>query len=643
MIVDFFSRQQQAKQATSRLLIYFVLAVLVIFIGVNVLLYLVALVTTYDTGEGTWFWHGWSKQALWGTLWLVAGGSALEWFLLRTGGKAVATMVGAQAVDFATTDASQRQFINVCEEMAIASGMTVPALYILEREQSINAFVAGYHPQDSVLIVTQGALNHLNRDELQAVMGHEFSHILNGDMRLNTYMLSLLAGMLAVGQVGAFLMRSPTTHGRLKKYTIFWPFGLGMYLVGYMGLLIGRLIKAAISRERENLADAASIQFTRNPDALAGALYKIGQQGSQLDNWHAEQISHMCFGDSLVFSQWFSSHPPLEQRINAIAPQFLLRMKYQPKAKQAHINVASSLSAANVMAFSSPLLVQDISNEADVIKSLDAKQDIIFNAPLVNKMRELDWADLQSAQYLHRSLSVEVSRALQSTTGAKAVLFALIAQEQQASLATLESFFGQQTAFIHWVAQLQHALACADRRLALPIVELALSRLAKLSDAEGQAFLVELRRLVWFNQQLSVFEFALLKLIEQQLQKPPIIFKQHTLHHLAQPCAHLIATLLQYSAHSVEQRPVVYQQLLQAHVAPIPPMPSPEQCHLKNLDKVLRQLSYLNLKAKQQVIDVAAATIQSDGVLHRAEYELLRVLAALLACPMPLLAGTIKH
>jgi len=643
MIVDFFSRQQQAKQATSRLLIYFVLAVLVIFIGVNVLLYLVAVVTTYDTGEGTWFWHGWSKQALWGTLWLVAGGSALEWFLLRTGGKAVAKMVGAQAVNFATTDSSQRQFINVCEEMAIASGVTVPALYILEREQSINAFVAGYYPQDSVLIVTQGALNHLNRDELQAVMGHEFSHILNGDMRLNTYMLSLLAGMLAVGQVGAFLMRSPTTHRRLKKYTIFWPFGLGMYLVGYMGLLIGRLIKAAISRERENLADAASIQFTRNPDALAGALYKIGQQGSQLNNWHAEQISHMCFGDSLVFSQWFSSHPPLEQRIKAIAPQFLLRMKYQPKAKQAHINVAASLSAANVMAFSSPLLVQDISDEADVIKSLDAKQDIIFNAPLVNKMRELDWADLQSAQYLYQSLSVDVSRALQTTTGAKAVLFALIAQEQQASLSTLESFFCQQTAFIHWVAQLQHALACADRRLALPIVELALPRLANLSDAEGQAFLVELRRLVWFNQHLSVFEFALLKLIEQQLQKPPIVFKHHPLTELAQPCAQLISTLLQYSAHPMQQWPAMYQQLLQTHFASVPPMPNPEQCHLKNLEKVFRQLSYLNLKGKNQIIDLAAATIQSDGVLHRAEYELLRVLAALLSCPMPLLTGTIKH
>ena len=644
MIVDFFSRQQQAKQATSRLLIYFVLAVLVIFIGVNALLYLVAVVTTYDTGEGTWFWHGWSKQALWGTLWLVAGGSALEWFLLRTGGKAVAKMVGAQAVDFATTDSSQRQFINVCEEMAIASGVTVPALYILEREQSINAFVAGYNPQNSVLIVTQGALAHLNRDELQAVMAHEFSHILNGDMRLNTYMLSLLAGMLAVGQVGAFLMRSPTgDHPKHKSITIFWPFGLGMYLVGYMGLLIGRLIKAAISRERENLADAASVQFTRNPDALAGALYKIGQQGSQLDNWHAEQISHMCFGDSLVFSQWFSSHPPLEQRIKTIAPQFLLRMKYQPKAKQAHISVASSLSSANVMSFSSPLLVQGISDEADVIKSLDAKQDIIFNAPLINKVRELDWADLQSAQYLYQSLSVDVSRALQSTTGAKAVLFALIAQEQQASLATLESFFGQQTSFIHWVAQLQHALACADRRLALPIVELALPRLANLSDAEGQAFLVELRRLVWFNQQLSVFEFALLKLIEQQLQKPPIVFKHHPLTELAQPCAQLISTLLQYSAHPIQQWPILYQQLLQTHFASVPPMPNPEQCHLKNLEKVFRQLSYLNLKGKNQIIDLAAATIQSDGVFHRAEYELLRVLAALLSCPMPLLTGTIKH
>lgn len=645
--MDFFSRQQQAKQATTRLLIYFVLAVLVIFIGVNLLLYLVAVVTGYDTGEGTWFWHGWSQQALLGTLWLVAGGSLLEWFLLRGGGKAIAKMLHAQRVDFATQDASVRQFINVCEEMAIASGVPVPSLYILAQESTINAFVAGYYSQDSVLVVTQGALEHLNRDELQAVIGHEYSHILNGDMRLNTNMVSLLAGILAVGQVGSFLMRSPTGgHPKHKSYTLFWPLGFGLWLVGYVGLVLGRLIKAAISRERENLADAASVQFTRNPDALAGALYKIGQYQSYLSSWHAEQMSHMCFGESVSFSQWFATHPPLKQRIQAISPTFLTRIKYQSTkltAATASSSTAKPQTSSPILAFSgAAYATPQVSTPSQITVTSD---NVAFNfdAPMTEIVGELQWADLQSAQYLYRSLSVEVSRALQSTTGAKAVLLALIAQEQQCGSAALATFFGSQTALTQWVLQLQHALGNADRRLALPIVELALPRLANLSDAEGQAFLVELRRLVWLDQQLSVFEFALLKLIEQQLQKPPTIFKHQTLVQLAQPCAQLISTLLQYSAHPVEQQPIIYQQLLEPYFVVVPPMPSSEQCQLKNLEKVFRQLGYLNLEGKKQVIDLAAATIQSDSLLHRAEYELLRVLAALLSCPMPLVTGTIKH
>ena len=642
--MDFFGRQQAAKQASSRLLGYFVFAVLIIFIGVNALLYLVAVVTTHETGQGTWLWHDWSQQALLGTLWLVAGGSLLEWFLLREGGAAVAKMLNAQAVDFASQDNAQRQFMNVCEEMAIASGVPVPSLYVLPQETTINAFVAGYNTQDSVLVVTQGALTHLTRDELQAVIGHEFSHILNGDMRLNTYMLSVLAGMLAVGQMGEFLMRSPTgDHPKHKSITPFWPLGCGLWLVGYIGLVLGRLIKAAISRERENLADAASVQFTRNPDALAGALYKIGQYDSYLNSWHAEQMSHMCFGESVSFSQWFATHPPLNIRIQTIAPTFLTRIKYQ-KTKTSTVTPASASipkpQNSSILAFSGEMTQAPQAVTPFQITPND-HIEFSFDAPMTTMVGELQWADLQSAQYLYRSLSIDISRALQSTLGAKAVLFALIAQEQGCS--DLTQFFASQHVLAQRVSQLQRALACSDNRLALPIVELAIPRLLALTPQERQFFIMELRRLAWLNQQLSVFEFALLNLIEQALNKPKIVFREQTLQQLALPCAQWVVTLLQYGAHQPSQYASIYQQLLSpVFLLQMPTMHAPQQATLLTLDKTLKLFNTLNLEGKKQLINLTATTIQSDGVLHRSEYELLRVLAALLNCPMPFIDGVIK-
>jgi hypothetical protein len=207
----------------------------------------------------------------------------------------------------------------------------------------------------------------------------------------------------------------------------------------------------------------------------------------------------------------------------------------------------------------------------------------------------------------------------------------------------VQQFFAKQSSVALWVIQLQQALACSDNRLALPIVELAIPRLQVLLAQESQQFLTELRRLAWLNQRLSVFEFSLLKLIEQALHKPKVIFKHQALQQFAPQSAQLVATLLQYSAHDVLQYQAYYQQLLTPLFGQhTPPMPSKDVCSLQALDKVLMQFNYLNIEAKKQLINLAADTIQSDGVLHRSEYELLRVLAALLNCPMPLMNGLIK-
>ncbi|PTQ89850.1 M48 family metalloprotease [Agitococcus lubricus] len=646
--MDFFSRQSAAKRASAHLVIYFIVAVAIIFLGVNAVLYIAAVLSTYDTGQGTVLWHAWSEQALLGALLLVVGGSAVEWFLLREGGQAIATLLGAKSLDFATASPLEQQFINVCEEMAIASGVPMPRLYVLPAQHTINAFVAGYSAQNSVLVLTQGALTQLSREELQAVVGHEYSHILNDDMRLNTYMVSLLAGLSAVGQMGEFLMCPPTTsHRQQRTYTPFWPLGWGLWLVGYVGLLLGRLIKAAISRERENLADASSVQFTRQPDALAGALYKIGQFGSYLHTWHAEQVSHMCFANSVKISQWLASHPPLEQRINTIAPSFLTRMKYQTRQTQT-MQEAACVPSSQSSTHSHHLSFAPTTSYSPLPQSVDQRtintQDKVvfhFDVPLSQAVGDLQWADLLSAQYLYRNLPIDISRALQTTTGAKMVLFALLAQEQQCSVSVLEDFFKQQIGMAFSVRRLQMQLTRSDHRLALPIVELAIPRLYQLPVQEQQQFLVELRSFAWLNQRLSVFEFALIKLIEQAIHPPKVIFRQQALSHFSPQCAQLVVVLLQHGAHPSTAYEQYYQQLLAPLFLDVPPMPT--QCTLQTLDKVFLQFCYLNAEAKKQLINLAAQTIQTDGVLHRSEYELVRVLAAVLGCPMPLLQGGIKN
>jgi Zn-dependent protease with chaperone function len=652
--MDFFSRQDQAKRTTARLVVYFTVAVALIFVAVDCLLYLTARLSGYDTGEGTLLVHGWTLQALLGTLILIGGGSLLEWLRLREGGTAIADIMGAKRLDFATRDPLERQFLNISEEMAIASGMPAPTLYVLEREAAINAFVAGYDQQHSVLVVTQGALEHLSRAELQGVIGHEFSHVLNGDMRINMRLLAILAGILALGQVGGFLMRSASNsnvHGRRNNREqnslalVVFVFGLGMWLIGYIGLFFGRLIKAAVAREREKLADAASVQFTRYPDGLAGALYKISTFGSRLDSLHAEEMSHMCIGESLHFNRLFATHPPIEERINAIAPSFLVRVKYReplaspppPASVSAQTDTSDSLIAFSPVEPPSARPATTANTDA-----IAAEVTPAVAPPFSQRVGALTMADLQSAQQLHRNLPVEVTRALQTSTGAKAVLFALLAHHQHTDAAAVSAFFASQQSFGQWVEQLKQQLLSLDQRFALPVVDLALPRLRLLEPEAGKAFIVELRRFVLLNQEVSALEFALLKLIEQQFQPGGPVFRTHGIDKLAQPVAQLVATLLEHGAHPPADRETVYRQLLAPVLTPVPALPPPEQRSLKELDRSLRQFRYLNPEGKKALLNLAATTIQSDGVLLLAEYELLRVIAALLACPLPLLPGTIE-
>src|SRR5688572_15653382 len=313
--MDFFQRQDNARRRTRWLIAYFMAA-----IGALACTFYLVSLPPYFHGnpekEGS-FWHPelfqWVVSV---TVVFIALGSLIKIAKLRKGGKAIALAMGGRALTEPATDPDERELQNIVEEMSIASGVPTPMVYVLDREPGINAFAAGFRPEDAVIGVTKGAMQFLTRDELQGVIAHEFSHILNGDMRLNLRLVGWLHGILWIALIGRGLLEAsrrciPSNAGEndLKKAGLglffFGSFiGVIIYGLGSAGVFFGHLIKSAVARQREFLADAAAVQFTRNPAGLANALKKIGGVGSQIRSGMAEEASHMFFGNGLRNS-WF--------------------------------------------------------------------------------------------------------------------------------------------------------------------------------------------------------------------------------------------------------------------------------------------------------------------------------------------------
>lgn len=333
--MDFFQHQELARRSSRRLVVLFALAVIAIVIAVNLaaaLLYMTFVLPTGAAWLGTSLPNGFFATNTIVVLGLIGGGTALELNRLRAGGEAVAKMIGAREVDTSTRDPLDRRLVNVVEEMAIASGVAMPRVFVMDNENTINAFAAGHSIDDAVVAVTRGTLTRLSRDELQGVIAHEFSHILNGDMKLNLRLIGVLYGLLIVALAGRFLLeiggRSRGGGGRNagSAVAVMFAAGLALWILGYVGVFFGRLIKAAVSRQREFLADASAVQFTRNPDGIGGALRKIaglsqqGGLGTRINHPQAESLSHLFLGAARpsFVRGIFATHPPIEERVQRI-------------------------------------------------------------------------------------------------------------------------------------------------------------------------------------------------------------------------------------------------------------------------------------------------------------------------------------
>jgi Zn-dependent protease with chaperone function len=347
-MVNFFEHQQQAKRNTGLLVVLF-------FLAFTLIIGFVAVVTAAVFG-GIAVQQNGDYQFSWQPIaWvvLIVGGGILtamlvKWLSLKPGGHVVAESLGGVRIEPNSTDPLERRILNVVEEMAIAANMPVPAVYLLPNEANINAFAAGYESKDAVIGLTRGAVETFSREQLQAVVAHEFSHILNGDMRLNIRLIAALAGILLIAHVGRMFLHSArfSTSRRRGNGNALPLIGLALFIIGYIGVFFGNIIKAAVSRQREYLADAAAVQFTRNPEALSGALQQIGarEYGSKIGHANADETAHLFFGQAL--SSWFTlmaTHPPLDKRIKRIQPNWNGRY---PKPKKAMVQSVAEQQAS---------------------------------------------------------------------------------------------------------------------------------------------------------------------------------------------------------------------------------------------------------------------------------------------------------
>ncbi len=646
--MDFFEHQERARRKTGLLVVYFVVAVALIIVAVYLA---VVAVLFYGEGGGTLWVPELFVVISAGTLAIVAIGSLVKIVELSGGGAVVARALGGRPVAPNTRDLRERVLLNVVEEMAIASGTPVPPVFLMDGERAINAFAAGTTPQNAVIGVTRGTVDTLSRDELQGVIAHEFSHILNGDMRLNIRLIGLLSGILVIAMIGYVLMRTANWSSGLARSSDdrkggnpLPVLGFCLYVIGYIGVFFGHLIKSAVSRQREFLADASAVQFTRLPDGIAGALKKIGglSAGSRLRAPQAEEASHMLFGNGLrnPFLGLLATHPPLEERIRRIDPQFDGRF---PKTQAVEYTAADIVDTKSLAARRAAVTGEGAAT-APLAASLAFQPEAAVAQIGAPRAQHLDYAAA-----LVESLPAELARSVHDPLGAVAVIYALLLNDHEADVRRrqLEYLAGKADPRANReMLRLASLVTDLEPQAELPLVSMVVPALDALSPAQLAAFHDDVVYLVNADDKVNLFEYAVHLLVAKRLL--PRVEKRRTprvrhdkLAPLAPACSGLLSSLVSYGTRDATQAERAFAlgaEKLAADGTRVERLPA-SQCGLKAIDAALDQLAGAAPAIKKVVIEACAACIGADGTITVEEGELLRVICDSLDCPMPPLLG----
>jgi Zn-dependent protease with chaperone function len=597
---------------------------------------------------------------------------------LRGGGGVVARSLGGVLVTADTTDLKRKRLLNVIEEMAIASGVPMPEVYVLDQEPGINAFAAGHTPANAAVTVTQGALDRLSRDELQGVIGHEFSHILNGDMRLNIQLMGWVFGLFVIGLIGRLILQfSPRSSDRRDSNAAFLALGFAIMVLGYVGLLAGRILQAAVSRQRERLADASGVQFTRNPQGLKGALVKIAAlpDGSALVAADAEQAAHMFFAEGL--SRVFATHPPILERIRELDPHFDMRELERAAAEPdqqptlaevaghdgtgaaggragvgstAGGGLAGGILAGAVLAGGAGARVPSSSTRSRFtggglggvgqISRGGVGVGVEQAARAVAQVGQPETAHIEHAQAVRLALPPGARELTESPGGAQALVLALLISDdpalRQRQLEILsKSANAASVEVVQRVTPIAHAL---NPMLRLPILQRAFPALRRSTVPQRKALAKLVNDLIHADARVEVFEFCLAKLLETLLNDELSASIPHgklTLEDEAGEISLLFATLAQIGAQDEQAARAAYEVGIST-VLPMrrPPFAAAPDWQQK-LSAAFPRLEQLHPFAKKAVIEGLVKTVANDEMLMDEEAELLRTVCAVLHCPLP--------
>ena len=621
--MNFFEQQARARRSSTRLVVLFALAVAGMVLAIDLAVLLVA---------GTnWPLLAFTTLA---TLAVIGLGSLYRLASLRGGGDAVALQFGGTPVPHDTSDASLRRLRNVVEEISIASGVPVPGLYVMENEAAINAFAAGYSSSDAAIAVTRGALDRLNRDELQGVIAHEFSHVANGDMRLNIRLMGVLFGILMISLIGRKVLYLGGSRDRNAAAVMMA--ALVALVVGSIGMFFGRMIKASVSRSRERLADASAVQFTRQTSGLAGALKKIAglPDGARLsDRADAEEASHMLFGDGVGFSGLFATHPPILERIQALEPGFRGE-QLEGLRRQWTLSPPSGLQEDRMMGLDA---------HAAPLPSREARLDV--TPPMVAaQVGSPEADDYRRADAIVHAMPPALRALAQSREAVVPMVLGLLLDDEAAlrgrQLPEITARMGDEVA--------REALALHGGDLQqlhpmqrLPLAALAFPVLRRRPRPELETLLDTVHAIVHCDGRVSLFEYCLGRLLEVQLRES-LDPARHARFGRRKPgnVRGEFATLLAVVAHAGNPGdPAAAQRAYLAglqRVLPRDHLPyAPPAEGVLALDAVWPALDALEPLAKQLMVEAVTAAASHDGRISVAESELLRTICGVLHCPLP--------
>ena len=624
--MDFFEAQDEARKKTKWLVLWFVLAVIGVVVAVDLLV--IALV---DEGPNQ-IYIVITASVLTGGIMLAASGYKTT--QLSAGGSVVAEDLGGRLVMPGSADFEEKRLLNIVSEMALASGMPVPQVYLLDHEEGINAFAAGTEPSNAVIGVTRGCLQRLSREELSGVIAHEFSHIINGDMRLNMRLMGLVFGLVVISIIGRGMVQLLRFQGGSSRRNnkeggnvmlVLFLLGLGLLVIGGLGSFFGRLIQAAVSRQREFLADASSVQFTRNPDGIVGALKKIGgsEIGSKIKTPKAVEASHMFFSNGGMFNFFLMTHPPLDVRIRAV------QKNWDGKFESSEIK---------------PITADRNTKNEERNGPLDALPGAVVLGA-VSGIGQGERRRISTGQQLHQGISQRWREAIHDREEAQAVIFGLLLNKDEKFLSKEVSFLEEEAGgeakelALKWQAEARGLHSA--RKIAL--VEMALPTLRSLSPLEYERFRDIMRWLIASDGQVELFEFMIQRVIERHLgsyfeRKAFRNIAYHQFDRLLPEANILVSTVSEIGAGCADDAEAAY---LEATSDWKDRLDRKGVSSHDELDEALDKFSQASPLVKRQILVACVTAAARDGKLSSREAELLRTIADSIGCPLPPFPGEV--